>query len=96
MSHHSSEPDEQQRAMSAAMQALMGEYPNGKLNKDDAGALAYAVGVENSKVVIKFPKPVAWIGMTGDEAFELAQCLLRHARNAGVTAPLIIRIGGDA
>jgi hypothetical protein len=91
MSHHSSEPNDELRA---AMAKLFGEFPDGKLNADDAGAVAMAVGVENSRVVLRFPKPVAWVGMTGDEAFELAQCLLRHARNAGVTAPLIIRVGG--
>lgn len=91
MSHHSSEPDKE---LNDAMRKLFGEFPDGKLNPDDAGALAMAVGVENNRVVLRFPKPVAWVGMTGDEAFELAQCLLRHARNAGVTAPLVIRVGG--
>lgn len=95
MSHHSSEPDKgPEKELNAAMRKLFGEFPDGKLNADDAGAVAIAVGVENSRVVIRFPKPVAWVGMTGDEAFELAQCLLRHARNAGVTAPLVIRVGG--
>lgn len=92
MSHHSSEPNKE---LSAAMRALMGEYPAGRLNDEDAGAIAMAVGVENHRVVLRFPKPVAWVGMTGDEAFELAQSLLRHARNAGVTAPLVITIGGS-
>jgi len=91
MSHHSSQPNPE---IIEAMRKLFGEYPDGKLNADDAGAVATQVGVENSRVVLRFPKPVAWIGMTGDEAFELAQCLLRHARNAGVTAPLVIRVGG--
>lgn len=91
MSHHSSEPNKE---LNDAMRKLFGEFPAGKLNADDAGAVAMAVGVENNRVVLRFPKPIAWVGMTGDEAFELAQCLLRHARNAGVTAPLVIRVGG--
>jgi hypothetical protein len=91
MSHHSSEPD---KDMNEAMRKLFGEFPDGKLNPDDAGAVAMAVGVESGRVVLRFPKPVAWVGMTGDEAFELAQLLLNHARNAGVTAPLVIRVGG--
>ena len=90
MSHHSSEPN---KLMNDAMRKLFGEFPDGKLNEDDAGAVAMAVGVENNRVVLRFPKPVAWVGMTGDEAYELAQMLLKHARVAGVTAPLIIRIG---
>ena len=77
------------------MGKLFGEFPNGRLNKDDCGAIPMAVGVENHRVVLRFPKPVAWawVGMTGDEAYELAQTLLKHARHAGVTAPLVITVG---
>ena len=91
MSHHGNNPAPE---LHEAMRKLFGEYPEGRLNDEDSGAVAMAVGVESGRVVLRFPKPVAWIGMTGDEAFELAQVLLRHARNAGVTAPLIIRVGG--
>ncbi len=93
MSHHGNNPPHVQKALSHAMRELMGEHPDGKLNADDAGALAFAVGVEEGRVVLRFPKPVAWMGMTGDEALELAQLLLKHARHAGVTSPLIIRLG---
>lgn len=91
MSHHG---NKQSTELHDAMRKLFGEFPDGKLNPDDSGALAMSVGVESGRVVMRFPKPVAWIGMTGDEAFEMAQMLLRHARNAGVTAPLVIRVGG--
>lgn len=91
MSHHGNNPNQE---LHEAMRKLFGEFPDGKLNNDDSGAVAMAVGVENHRVVVRFPKPVAWVGMTGDEAFELAQCLLRHARHAGVTAPIVIRVGG--
>lgn len=90
MSHHSSEMSEQ---LSAAMRSLMGEYPDGRLNKDDAGAIAVAIGEEGGRVVMRFPKPVAWIGFTGDEAMEIAQTLMMHARKAGLTHPAVIRIG---
>jgi len=91
MSHHGNNPNPQ---LHEAMRNLFGEFPDGKLNEDDSGAVAMAVGVENNRVVLRFPKPIAWVGMTGDEAFELGQMLLKHARHAGVTAPLIIRVGG--
>jgi hypothetical protein len=90
MSHHSSEPNHE---LSAAMAKLLGEYPNGRMNADDAGAIAMQVGVESGRVVMRFPKPVSWIGFTGDEAMEIAQTLIAHARKAGLTAPAIIRIG---
>lgn len=90
MSHHSSEPN---KALSDAMRQLMGEYPNGRLNEQDAGALAMSVGIEDGRIVMRFPKPVAWIGFTGDQAMEIAQELIKWARRAGVTAPLVLRIG---
>ena len=41
MSHHSSDwNDDAKRAMSAAMASLLGEFPSGKLNTNDDGALA--------------------------------------------------------
>lgn len=97
MSHHGNQPPHEiQQALRSAMGELMGEYKNGKLNADDAGALAFAVGIESGRVVIRFPKPVAWMGMTGDEALELAQLLIKHAKNAGITSNFIIRLGlGD-
>jgi len=90
MSHHGSNPNPE---MNAAMRKIFGEFPDGKLNTDDQGGIAMSVGVEASRVVLRFPKPVAWIGMTGDEAMELAQIMLKHARAAGVTAPFILRVG---
>lgn len=90
MSHHSSEPN---HAMSEAMRKLMGEYPNGRLNENDAGAIAMSCGVESGRVVLRFPKPVAWIGMTPDEAMGMAEMLVKHARAAGSDKQLALRIG---
>lgn len=94
MSHHGSNPPFVQKALSEHMQKLMGEYPDGRLNPDDAGAVSMAVGVEEGRVVLRFAKPVAWVGLTGNEALELAQSLIRHARHAGITSPLVITLGG--
>ena len=93
MSHHGQTPPHIQRQLSDSMRQVFGEFPNGKLNDDDSGALAFSVSTEAGRVVVRFPKPVAWMGMTGDEAMELAQLLLKHARSAGITSPLIIQLG---
>jgi hypothetical protein len=90
MSHHSSEP---KKELQQAMRSLMGEYPDGRLNAADAGAVAMQVGVEEGRVVMHFAKPVAWVGLSGDEAMQWAQTLIKHARRAGLTAPMILRIG---
>lgn len=56
-----------------------GEYPEGKLNPDDEGELKMAVGTEGGRVVMKFGKPVAWIGFTDAQAREIAALLCKHA-----------------
>ena len=68
MSHHSSKPDR----LREATRRSFGEYPDGRLNENDAGAIAVEIGHEEGRVIIRFPKPVAWIGFTGDQAVEIA------------------------
>lgn len=93
MSHHGNDDPERRAVLSEAMKQLMGEYPKGRLNANDSGALAMAVGVENGKVRLDFPKPVAWVAFTPDEAMGLAEMLVKHARAAGSTKPLSLRVG---
>lgn len=93
MSHHGFDKDAADK-MHEAMKEIFGEFPDGKLNVNDEGALAVMIGEENGKVVIRFPKPVSWIGFTPDQAIDIAQTLITHARRIGSTVPLIIRVGG--
>ncbi|MBY0562465.1 hypothetical protein [Hyphomicrobium sp.] len=48
----------------------MNQYPRGKLNADDEGALAFRIGVSDKTIIIDFGKPVTWIGL--DKATALA------------------------
>jgi hypothetical protein len=93
MSHHGNPDPFADDRMHNAMRQIFGEHPNGKLNADDAGALALEIGVERGAVVIKFPKAVAWIGFTPDQAMDIAGALIKHARAAGATTPLTLRVG---
>jgi hypothetical protein len=101
MSHHSShDPKDDENSpirklMHEKMKEVFGEYPNGKLNANDEGGLAMALGVENGAVVMRFPKPVAWIGFTPEQAMQIASNLIKHARACGHTQPLSIQIGGS-
>jgi hypothetical protein len=102
MSHHGSMPPdmpdmppEQRKVMSEAMAKLLGEFPDGKLNTNDEGALAVMIGVEGKSIVIRFPKPVAWIGFTPEQALGIAQSLIEHARKVGLSIPLVLRVGGE-
>lgn len=100
MGHHSSDdnegfgemPPHARRALHGKMRELLGEFPDGKLNQHDEGAVAFLVGVEDGRVKLQFPKPIAWIGMTPDEAVGMAELLIRHARKAGSTKPLQLHI----
>lgn len=100
MSHHGSHPfsgndnvdPEAQARVKELMGKILGEFPEGKLNKEDEGALAMMIGEEQGKVVIKFPKPIAWIGFTPEQAVQIAQSLIQQARKAGFNSVLNIRL----
>jgi hypothetical protein len=93
MSHSSSDfQGKQSQEMHDAMKLLLGEYPDGKLNKDDEGAVAMAVSVDSHRVRLEFPKPVKWIACTADEAAELAMTIMYHARKLGLTKPVKIEL----
>jgi hypothetical protein len=58
-----------------------GNFPNGKLNSDDEGELAIRIASDPKKgvVMIDFGKPVKWVGLPKDQAFELAEILKKRA-----------------
>jgi hypothetical protein len=85
MSHHGNEhPDPAfiQKLLRETRAQHEGEFPNGRLNGNDAGAIALGIGVEKDAVVLRFAKPVEWIGFTPEQAVELAQSLIQRAREA--------------
>jgi hypothetical protein len=58
-----------------------GEFPLGKLNDDDQGALRLGVAYDpvDGIVRMEFGKPVAWLGFPPSDAIELAKLLLKNA-----------------
>lgn len=58
----------------------LGDFPEGMLTKTDEGAIQFAIGEKDGKVVIDFGTPVHWFGMTPQQAAELASTLLKRAR----------------
>ena len=58
------------------------QYPEGKLNEDDEGALELKISTEGGKVVVHFGKPVAWFGLGPTQACILAGMLMKHAEAA--------------
>lgn len=60
-----------------------GEFPHGKLTSGDEGAIQFAIGIEDGRVVVDFGTSVHWLGMTPQQAAEFASTLLKKAREAG-------------
>lgn len=71
---------------------LQGEFPDGRLNANDEGALAMMVGHENGKVVMQFATPTAWVGFTPEQAMDIAQMLITHARQAGIVGVYTLKL----
>lgn len=95
MAHHGSDPFEsedpngQERRKhlkellnTTSFRGALGEFPEGQLNQADEGAIQFGVAVDRGKVVLDFGKTVAWIGMTPQQAADLASCLVKRAREA--------------
>ena len=61
----------------------IGHHPGGKLTKSDEGAIQFAIGEQDGKVVIDFGTPVHWLGMTPQEAADFASTVLKKARLIG-------------
>lgn len=55
-------------------------------------ALAVMIGHENGKVVMQFASPTAWIGFTPEQAMDIAQMLITHARQAGIVGVYTIKL----
>lgn len=98
MSHHGSDPfdgfDPERKAsrekmlhelMSSAkdFRGALGDFPEGQLTKSDEGAIQFAIGEKDGKVVIEFGTPVAWLGLNPQQAADLASLLLKRAREVG-------------
>lgn len=68
-------------------------WSDGRLGATDDGDLAFVIGPhpEHELVVIDFGKPVEFVSMAPQQAIELAQSLIRHARAIAKT-PLSIQL----
>lgn len=91
MSHHGIDPfnddgDQirkllvEMKTASAAFRGSIGAYPDGMVSKSDEGSLQFAVGETGDRVIIDFGSPVTWVGMTAQQAMDLAASLMTQAR----------------
>ena len=59
-----------------------GMHTEGKLTPSDEGGIQFAIGVKDGKVCIDFGTPCKWVGMTPDQALDMASSLIAHAKKA--------------
>jgi hypothetical protein len=78
VSHHSSEVNEDLKRLLGL--GATGEYPNGRLNDRDEGEIKIAIAADtaNQVVLIDFGKPIVSLGLTGEQAADIAELL--HAK----------------
>jgi hypothetical protein len=56
------------------------QFPRGKLNADDEGALDMRIGVRDKTVILDFGKPVVWLGLDYHTAMKLAGNIMMRAQ----------------
>ena len=74
LSHHSGkQPELIKRFLEQMNGTGPRAYPAGRMGAEDDGELTYAMATDDKHrtIIIKFPKPVEWIGMGVKEAEEL-------------------------
>lgn len=76
ISHHSESPEERE-ARDLLFKQLLGDksrtWPQGRISGEDDGATAFAIATDltNGVIIIRFPKPMDWIGLGVTEATAL-------------------------
>lgn len=85
--HHTPKPHDQEliEKLSKEIDANVGptgKFPEGKLTSLDEGEVQYGVAHTDGKVIVRFGTPIGWLGMSPDQAEELAACLIEHAKEA--------------
>jgi hypothetical protein len=58
---------------------MVDQFPRGKLNADDEGALPIRIGTQDKTIIIHFGKPCEWIGLDKHTALALAAKIKERA-----------------
>jgi len=59
-----------------------GDYPDGMLGADDKGGTQFKIGHIKGRVFFDFGRPVRWLGLTANEAIDIANAVKKHAKEA--------------
>lgn len=55
------------------------QFPDGKLNDQDDGAIKTGIGISDDRVVIVWDKAITWLGFDPDSADEFADLIKEKA-----------------
>lgn len=95
MAHHGSDPFDDPKKLekfesrnerirellnTTGFRGALGDFPEGQLTKSDEGAIQFAIGTKDGKVILDFGTPTAWVGMTPQQAADLGSMLINKAR----------------
>ncbi len=52
-----------------------------KIDRFDEGEIKFGIAADHNENIVRinFGKKVSWVGMTADQAMDIAQCLLKKA-----------------
>lgn len=67
------------RLFSLEQLGATGQFPNGKLTDHDEGEIKFGVSAYHGEVILNFGKPIQWIGMSPEQARNLALSLRQRA-----------------
>jgi len=65
-----------------------GRQPLAPVSTDDEGEIQMGLSCDRNKrkVYLNFGKPIAWLGLTPEQAFDLGEGLIEHSRTCrGIT-----------
>lgn len=85
MSNHSPEKDPTMDRFMDRMAKTDGlgatnQFPDGKLTPQDEGEIQLSMATVDDKIVLNFGKPVAWIGFTAEQAYNLGRLFIKRAK----------------
>ena len=81
-----------QRMIESTPVGATGNFPQGQLTKADEGEIQFMVGAKNDKVILQFGTPVAWMGMTPEQAIDLGEMLIQKAAKVGYIRPIKVTV----
>lgn len=89
LSHHGEELNNMRRFIEQMNGTARREYPAGRMGAADDGALSFAIAADakHQTVIVRFGKPVEWIGLGIDDIDRLIEQLTeKKLELRGVTA----------